>query len=89
MINPNTSPEKQAAAMLWQDYQRSYQAQFNELYLEGNESEVMSVYDHPDVQKDVSVPDLRVKTVQSQLEKRLILRMRETGVMKEWKALPL
>jgi multiple sugar transport system substrate-binding protein len=67
MINPNISPEKQAAAMLWQDFQRSYQAQFNELYVEGNESEVMAVYDHPAVQADVAVPDLRVKTVQSQV----------------------
>ncbi len=67
MINPNISPAKQAAAMLWQDYQRSYQAQFNELYVEGNESEVMAVYDHLAVQADVSVPDLRVKTVQSQV----------------------
>jgi len=43
-INPYISPAKKAAAMLWFDYQRSYQAQFNELYLEGNESVMSMVY---------------------------------------------
>jgi ABC-type glycerol-3-phosphate transport system substrate-binding protein len=63
MINKAISPEKQAAALLWNDYQRSYQAQFNELYLEGNESVMLSVYDHPAVMKDVSRTDLRKATV--------------------------
>jgi len=38
MINPYISSAKKAAAMLWFDYQRSYEASFNELYLEENES---------------------------------------------------
>ncbi|MBD3304903.1 extracellular solute-binding protein [candidate division KSB3 bacterium] len=67
MINPNISDEKKAAAMLWLDFERSYQAQFNELYLEGNESEVLGVYDHPKVQEDVSYPDLRIEAVQKQI----------------------
>ncbi len=67
MINPNISPEKKAAAMVWLDYQRSYQAQFNELYLEGNESVMTSVYDHPDVKAEVKRPDLRGATVAAQI----------------------
>ncbi len=63
MINKAISPEKQAAALLWTDYQRSYQAQFNELVCEGNESVMLSVYDHPAVQKEVARTDLRKATV--------------------------
>jgi multiple sugar transport system substrate-binding protein len=63
MMNVSISPEKKAAAMLWFDYQRSYQAQFNELYLEGNESVMMAVYEHPAVMKEVSRTDLRKPTV--------------------------
>ena len=67
MINPFIPKEKIAAAMLWLDYQRSFQAQFNELYVEGNESVMMSVYDHPAVKKDVAKTDLRVATVAGQI----------------------
>jgi ABC-type glycerol-3-phosphate transport system substrate-binding protein len=67
MINVSISPEKKAAAMLWFDYQRSYQAQFNELYLEGNESVMKAVYDHPAVMKEVSRTDLRKATVAAQI----------------------
>jgi ABC-type glycerol-3-phosphate transport system substrate-binding protein len=67
MMNPNIGPEKIAAAMLWFDYQRSYQAQFNELYLEGNESVMMSVYDHPAIKTEVTYPDLRSATVAAQI----------------------
>jgi ABC-type glycerol-3-phosphate transport system substrate-binding protein len=67
MINPFISKEKIAAAMLWFDYQRSFQAQFNELYIEGNESVMTSVYDHPAIKKDVSKTDLRVATVSGQI----------------------
>jgi ABC-type glycerol-3-phosphate transport system substrate-binding protein len=58
-INPFISPAKKAAAMLWIDYYRSYQAQFNELYVEGNESCMKLVYDHPLVKKEVEFPDVR------------------------------
>ena len=67
MINPNISPEKKAAAMVWFDYQRSYQAQFNELYLEGNESIMTAVYEHPEVKAEVKRPDLRSATVAAQI----------------------
>jgi len=58
-INPFISPAKKAAAMLWIDFYRSYQAQFNELYLEGNESCMKAVYDHGLVKKEVEFPDVR------------------------------
>ncbi|MFQ6066024.1 MAG: ABC transporter substrate-binding protein [bacterium] len=67
MINPFISPEKIAAGMLWFDYQRSYQAQFNELYLEGNESVMKAVYDHPSVKAEVEHPELREATVAAQI----------------------
>jgi ABC-type glycerol-3-phosphate transport system substrate-binding protein len=67
MINVSISSEKKAAAMLWFDYQRSYQAQFNELYLEGNESVMKAVYEHPAVIKDVYGTDLRRATVAAQI----------------------
>ncbi len=67
MINPFISKEKIAAAMLWFDYQRSFQAQFNELYLEGNESVMTSVYEHPAVKADVANTDLRRQTVAAQI----------------------
>lgn len=62
-INNFISPEKKAAAMLWIDFYRSYQAQFNELYVEGNESCMIPVYDHPSVKRDVDYPDVRETAV--------------------------
>jgi ABC-type glycerol-3-phosphate transport system substrate-binding protein len=59
VINPFISPEKKAAAMLWLDYLRSYQAQFNELYVEGNESCMKAVYDHPVIKAEIEYPDVR------------------------------
>ena len=67
MVNKAISAEKKAAALLWLDYQRSYQAQFNELYLEGNESVMLSVYDHPEVKKEVARTDLREATVSAMI----------------------
>jgi len=58
-INPFISPEKKAAAMLWIDYYRSYQAQFNELYIEGNESCMKAVYDHPVIKAEIEYPEVR------------------------------
>jgi ABC-type glycerol-3-phosphate transport system substrate-binding protein len=66
IINPFISPQKKAAAVLLQDYLRSYQAQFNELYVEGNESSMISVYDHPAIKSEVSFPELRQATVAQQ-----------------------
>ncbi len=62
-INNFISPEKKAAAMLWIDFLRSYQAQFNELYVEGNESCMIPVYDHPVIKKEVEYPEVRAKAV--------------------------
>lgn len=67
MINPFISKAKIAAAMVWFDYQRSFQAQFNELYLEGNESVMKSVYEHAAVKADVASTDLRQQTVAAQI----------------------
>jgi len=53
--------------MLWMDYQRSYQAQFNELYVEGNESAMMCVYEHPAVKNEVAYVDLRRETLEAQI----------------------
>ena len=62
-INNFISPENKAAAMLWVDFYRSYQAQFNELYVEGNESCMISVYDHPIVKREVEEPAIRAEAV--------------------------
>jgi len=62
-INNFISPEKKAAAMLWIDFYRSYQAQFNELYVEGNESCMTPVYDHPVIKRDVGHTDVRAEAV--------------------------
>ena len=66
LINRYISPDKIAAALLWCDYQRSYQAQFNELYLEGNESYMPIVYDHPAAKATVAGIELRKATVAAQ-----------------------
>ena len=62
-INKVISPEKKAAAMLWIDFLRSYQAQFNELYVEGNESCMIPVYEHPVIQQEVEYPEVRLEAV--------------------------
>jgi len=58
-INPFIAPEKKAAGMLWLDFFRSYQGQFNELYVEGNEACMKTVYDHPVIKAEVEFPDVR------------------------------
>jgi len=67
LINPYISPEKKAAAKLWIDFQRSFQFTFHELYVEGNESSLLPVYDHPKVREKVMNPDLRKETVAKQI----------------------
>jgi ABC-type glycerol-3-phosphate transport system substrate-binding protein len=62
-INSYISPEKKAAGMLWIDFLRSYQAQFNELYVEGNESCMLPVYDHPVIKREVGFPKVRAEAV--------------------------
>lgn len=62
-INNFIDPQKKAAAMLWIDFSRSYQAQFNELFVEGNESCMIPVYDHPVIKREGTFPDVRAKAV--------------------------
>jgi ABC-type glycerol-3-phosphate transport system substrate-binding protein len=62
-INSFISSEKKAAGMLWIDFLRSYPAQFNELYVEGNESCMITVYDHPVIQREVEFPKVRAEAV--------------------------
>jgi ABC-type glycerol-3-phosphate transport system substrate-binding protein len=62
-INNFVPSQKKAAAMLWIDFYRSYQAQFNELYVEGNESCMVPVYDHPVIKREVEEPEVRAEAV--------------------------
>jgi len=66
-INNFISPDKKAAGMLWIDYLRSYQAQFNELYVEGNEACMLPVYDHPVIRSEVEFPDIRATAAAQQM----------------------
>jgi len=58
MINKFIKDNQKAAAMLFLDFMRSYDAHYRELIIEGNESAVISVYDHPDTKK-IPVPEGR------------------------------
>jgi ABC-type glycerol-3-phosphate transport system substrate-binding protein len=58
MINKFISDKQKAAAMLFLDFMRSYEASYRELIVEGNEAAVISVYDHPDTKK-IPVPQAR------------------------------
>ena len=49
--------------MLWIDFLRSYQAQFNELYVEGNESCMIPVYEHPVIKQEAEYPNVRMEAV--------------------------
>jgi ABC-type glycerol-3-phosphate transport system substrate-binding protein len=50
-VNPFAPPNVQAAALLWGDFYRSYQAQWNEMVYEGNETAAVGVYDLPSAKK--------------------------------------
>ncbi len=58
MINRFIDDKQKAAAMLFLDYMRSYEAHYKELIIEGNEAAVLKVYDHPDTKK-IPVPEGR------------------------------
>lgn len=58
MINNAIDDNQKAAAMLFVDFMRSYEASYRELITEGNEAAVISVYDSPAAQK-VPVPQGR------------------------------
>jgi multiple sugar transport system substrate-binding protein len=55
MINRFINDKQKAAAMLYLDFMRSYEAAYRELIDEGNEASVLTVYDSPAAQK-VPVP---------------------------------
>jgi len=50
-INAFIDDNYKAAAMLYLDFMRSYQALFNEVVVEGNDSSMPAVYDHPYVKE--------------------------------------
>jgi ABC-type glycerol-3-phosphate transport system substrate-binding protein len=58
MINTFINDRQKAAAMLFLDFMRSYEASYRELIVEGNEAAVISVYDNPDARK-IPVPKER------------------------------
>lgn len=58
MVNKYISDKQKAAAMLFLDYMRSYEAAYRELIVEGNEAAVLAVYDNPDAKK-IPVPAAR------------------------------
>jgi multiple sugar transport system substrate-binding protein len=58
MINRFIDDKHKAAAMLFLDFMRSYEAAYRELIDEGNEASVLTVYDSPAAQK-VPVPEER------------------------------
>jgi len=58
MINNFINDNQKAAAMLFVDFMRSYEASYRELIMEGNEAAVISVYDSLAAQK-VPVPEAR------------------------------
>jgi ABC-type glycerol-3-phosphate transport system substrate-binding protein len=58
MINKYINDKQKAAAMLFLDFMRGYEASYRELIDEGNEAAVISVYDHPSAKK-IPVPEAR------------------------------
>jgi multiple sugar transport system substrate-binding protein len=58
MINRFIDDNQKAAAMLFLDFMRSYEAAYRELITEGNEASVLTVYDSPAAQ-NVPVPEAR------------------------------
>ncbi len=58
MINNAINDNQKAAAMLFLDFMRSYEASYRELIMEGNEAAVISVYESPAAQ-EIPVPQER------------------------------
>lgn len=50
-VSPFIPDERKAAALLFLDYYRSYQSQWNELAFEGNETTATALYERPDVKE--------------------------------------
>jgi len=64
-VNSYASENEKAAAMLFLDLYRSYQAQWNELGYEGNESSVPALYDMESIQEVVPKAEARRKAIES------------------------
>ncbi|MEM4193647.1 MAG: hypothetical protein QXK55_03300 [Nitrososphaeria archaeon] len=58
-VNPYASPKQQAAAMLFLDFYRSYEVQWNELAFEGNETCATALYDRDDVKNTIPLPNVK------------------------------
>ena len=58
MINTYINDNQKAAAMLFLDFMRSYEASYRELIVEGNEAAVIAVYNNPDASR-IPVPKAR------------------------------
>jgi ABC-type glycerol-3-phosphate transport system substrate-binding protein len=63
-VNPYTSPKQQAAAMLFLDFYRSYQVQWNELAFEGNETVATALYDREDVKNTIPLPNVKKTAIE-------------------------
>ena len=64
-VNKYASDEEKAAAMLFLDFYRSYQSQWNEIGFEGNECAVPEMYDMDSIKKAVYKPEERLKSAKN------------------------
>ena len=64
-VNKYASDEEKAAAMLFLDFYRSYQSQWNEIGFEGNEGAVPEMYDMDSIKKAVYKPEERLKSAKN------------------------
>jgi len=84
MINNFIKDEQKAAALLFLDFMRSYEASYRELIVEGNEAAVISVYDNPDAKK-IPVPKARQAAMKNAVLETFPPSGRElTDVLKEY-----
>jgi ABC-type glycerol-3-phosphate transport system substrate-binding protein len=64
-VNPFIPDNQKAAALLWMDYYRSYEAQWNEAFFEGNECYVSNLYKVEENKTYVNYPDVRAETLKA------------------------
>lgn len=62
-VSPFIPDERKAAALLFLDLYRSYQAQWNELAYEGNETVATALYNRPDVQQRLIAGEARREAI--------------------------
>ncbi|MEM4522321.1 MAG: hypothetical protein QW738_03785 [Nitrososphaeria archaeon] len=63
-INPYAHPKQQAAAMLFADFYRSYEVQWNELVFEGNETLAAPLYKRADVVAAMPLPEVKKAAIE-------------------------